>query len=302
MVHLMPDASLIATLTNSPFGPFTLREMISAGGIAEVYRGEHNDDHKSVAVKIMRSEMQADKYHRQSFDDEFAVLKGLKHPGLPGVRRQGEIKGRVCFAMDYFSGYPIHQVVRMDKPWDRVKAFYELVGIVAYLHGQRIIHADLKLENVILRPTGNVALVDFGNARKMETKSFFARLFGPKKDRVFGTPTYFAPELLKGKQPSYASDIYALGVCAFIMLSGEPPFEASSRTGRLTANLKDEAPTIRSRCTELPLRAAQTIDRCLDKEPSERPGDANTLLGLIKELQQVGSDTTRITRKKTVNV
>jgi serine/threonine protein kinase len=144
-------------------------------------------------------------------------------------------------------------------------------------------------------------LVDFGNARKMETKSFFARLFGPKKDRVFGTPTYFAPELLQGKQPSYASDMYALGVCAFIMLSGEPPFDASSRTGRLTANLKQEAPAIRSRCTELPLRAAQSIDRCLDKDPSERPGDANTLLGLIKELQQMSSDTTRIVRKKTVS-
>jgi len=297
MVRLMPDISL----TNASFGPYTLREQISAGGIAEVYRGEHNDDHKSVAIKVMRTEKQADKYHRQAFDDEFTVLKTLKHPGLPGVRRQGEIKGRACFAMDYFSGLPIHQVVSMEKPWDRVKAFYELVAIVAYLHGERLIHADVKLENVILRPTGNVALVDFGNARKCEAKGFFARLFGPKKDRVFGTPTYLAPELLKGKQPSYASDVYALGVCAFIMLSGEPPFDASSRTGRLKANLNSEAPAIRSRCTELPLRAAQAIDRCLDKEPSERPGDANTLLSLIKELQQLGSDTTRI-RRKTVNV
>jgi eukaryotic-like serine/threonine-protein kinase len=293
MVRLMPDISL----TNSSFGPYTLREQISAGGIAEVYRGEHNDDHKSVAIKVMRAEKQADKYHRQGFEDEFEFLKGIKHAGLPGARRQGEIKGRICFAMDYFSGFPVHQVVRMDKPWDRVKAFYELVSIVAYLHGERIIHADLKLENVILRPTGNVALVDFGNARKMETKSFFARLFGAKKDRVFGTPTYLAPELLKGKQPSYASDVYALGVCAFIMLSGEPPFDASSRTGRLKANLNNEAPSIRTRCVELPMRAAQSIDRCLDKEPSERPGDANTLLGLIKELQQAGSDTTRIPRK-----
>lgn len=292
MVHLMPDASL----SNASFGPYTLREQISAGGIAEVYRGEHNDDHKSVAIKIMRPEKQADKYHRQGFDDEYRILKDLKHSGLSGVRRQGEIKGRACFAMDYFSGLPIHQVVRMDQPWDRVKAFYDLVGIAAYLHGENIIHADLKLENVILRPTGNVALVDFGNARKLETKSFFARLFGPKKDRVFGTPTYLAPELMKGKQPSYASDVYALGVCAFIMLSGEPPFDASSRTGRLKANLNNDAPTIRSRCTELPLRAAQAIDRCLDKEPAERPGNATTLFGLIKELQQVSSDTARITR------
>jgi serine/threonine protein kinase len=293
MVRPMPDASL----TNASFGPYTLREQISAGGIAEVYRGEHNDDHKSVAVKVMRPEKQADKYHRQCFDEEFAYLKDLKHPGLPNARRQGEIKGRACFAMDFISGTPVHQVVRLDKPWDRVRAFHELVEIVGYLHGQRVIHADLKLENVILRPTGNVVLVDFGNARKVETKSFFARLFGAKKDRVFGTPTYLAPELLKGKQPSYASDVYALGVCAFIMLSGEPPFDASSRTGRLKANLNNEAPSIRTRCAELPLRAAQAIDRCLEKEPSERPGDASSLLGLIKELVAAGGETTRIPRK-----
>jgi serine/threonine-protein kinase len=289
----MPDASFV----NASFGPYTLRELISAGGIAEVYRAEHNDDHRSVAVKIMRPEKQSDKYHRSCFDEEFGFLKDLKHPALPAARRQGEIKGRACFAMDYFSGYPVHQIVRMDKPWDRVKAFYELVEAVAYLHGQNVIHADIKLENVILRPTGSIAVVDFGNARKVETKSFFARLFGTKKDRVFGTPTYLAPELLKGKQPSYSSDVYALGVCAFIMLSGEPPFDASSRTGRLKANLNNEAPAIRSRCAELPQRAAQAIDRCLEKDPSERPGDAGSLLGLIKEMNGASSDTTRIPRK-----
>jgi len=147
-----------------------------------------------------------------------------------------------------------------------------------------VVHADLKLENVILRPTGNLVLVDFGNAREMVTKSFFARIFSPSKSRVFGTPTYLAPELMKGEQPSYASDVYSLGVCAFVLLSGEPPFHANSRTGRLKANLKEEAPSIRSRCTELPGQAAVAIDRCLSKSPDERPASAESLLGMIKML------------------
>ena len=285
-------------LTNAAFGPYTLRELISAGGIAEVYRAEHNEDRKSVAVKVMRSEKQADKYHRSCFDDEYALLQQLKHPSLPSVRRQGEIKGRACFAMDYFSGQPMHKIIRMDQKWERVKAYHELVQVVAYVHNNRVVHADLKLENVILRPSGSVGLVDFGNARKQEEKGFFAKLFGAKKDRVFGTPTYFAPELLKGQQPSYASDVYALGVCAFIMFSGEPPFDASSRTGRLKANLTSIAPSIRSRCTELPSTAADAIDRCLDKDPKERPGDADSLLHLIKELVNVAGETTRLARKK----
>jgi serine/threonine-protein kinase len=200
--------------------------------------------------------------------------------------------------MDYITGEPLHLACKREKPWDRLSVFLELVQVVAYLHGEHVIHADLKLENVILRPTGNIVLVDFGNAREVVTKSFFARLFKPK-DRVFGTPTYLAPELMKGQQPSYASDVYSLAVCAFILLSGEPPFHANSRTGRLKANLNNEAPSIRSRCTELPQSAANAIDRCLSKEPGERPADASSLLGQLKELAPATNvSTTRFVRAK----
>ena len=65
---------------------------------------------------------------------------------------------------------------------------------------EKVVHADLKLENVLLRPTGRIALVDFGNAKRAETQSFFGKLFGKKEERVFGTPTYLAPELMKGKE------------------------------------------------------------------------------------------------------
>lgn len=294
----MSDPVVNNSLINASFGPYMLRELISAGGIAEVYRAEHSDDRKVVAVKVMRPEKQLDKYHRQCFQDEFAFLKELKYPGIPVGRRQGDIKGRDSFAMDYFSGYPVHQMASMDKAWDRIGAFYALVEIISYLHTQDVIHADLKLENVILRSTGGVAVVDFGNARRAAAKGFLARLFGGKNERVFGTPTYLAPELVKGKAPSKESDVYALGICAFIMLSGEPPFNASSRTGRIKANLEEEPPLIRTRCTELPLRAAQAIDRCLNKEPSERPSDAGSLFGMIKELSDMAGETTRIPRKK----
>jgi len=288
----MPDP-----LINASFGPFILREQISAGGIAEVYRAQHSDDQRSVAVKVMRADKQQDKYHLKCFRDEFAFLQKLQHACLPKGRREGEVKGRACFAMDYISGDPLHAACKRDQAWNRLAAFLELVQVVSYLHGEHVIHADLKLENVILRPTGNIALVDFGNAREVVTQSFFARLFKGSKDRVFGTPTYLAPELMKGQQPSYASDVYSLAVCAFILLSGEPPFHANSRTGRLKANLNDDAPSIRSRCTELPQSAANAIDRCLHKEPSERPADATSLFGQLKELAPAKNvSTTRFVR------
>ena len=291
----MPDSSLVS----ATFGPWTLREMVSAGGIAEVYRGEHTNDGRQVAIKVMRSEKQKEKYHHQAFLREFEYLTALKHPALASARRQGEIKGRACFAMDYFSGLPLHQVIATKQPFDRLSALSELVQVAAYLHGEHVVHADFKLENIMLRPTGRIALVDFGNAKRIETQSFFGKLFASKQaERVFGTPTYLAPELMKGKLPSYSSDVYALGVCAFIILSGEPPFDASGRTGRLKANLNNAPPTIRSRCPELPLRVAQAIDRSLDKDPLVRPSDADSLWSQLKELATVDSDTARIARTK----
>jgi serine/threonine protein kinase len=275
----MPDAFI-----NAAFGPYLLREMISAGGIAEVYRATHQEDQRPVAVKMMRPEMQKDKDHLTCFKDEFEFLKRLSHEALPAARRFGEIRGRASFAMDYIAGEPLHVVIKKETPFNRIATFLELVEVVAYVHSQNIVHADLKLENIIMRPNHDLALVDFGNARAMIARSFLARLFSPAKTRVFGTPTYLAPELMKGAQPSYASDVYSLGVCAFVLLSGEPPFHANSRTGRLKANLKSEAPAIRSRCTELPQQAADAIDRCLSKVPEERPATAESLLSLVKIL------------------
>lgn len=275
----MPDAFI-----NAAFGPYLLREMISAGGIAEVYRATHQEDQREVAVKMMRPEMQKDKNHLTCFKDEFGYLQRLSHEALPAARRFGEIRGRASFAMDYIAGEPLHVVMKKEARFNRVATFLELVEVVAYVHSQHLVHADLKLENLIMRPNGNLALVDFGNAREMIARGFLARLFSPAKSRVFGTPTYLAPELMKGAQPSYASDVYSLGVCAFVLLSGEPPFHANSRTGRLKANLKSEAPAIRSRCTELPQQAADAIDRCLSKVPDERPATAESLLSLIKIL------------------
>src|SRR5580658_4953947 len=103
----MPDAFI-----NAAFGPYLLREMISGGGIAEVYRATHQEDQRSVAVKMMRPEMQQDKGHLTCFKDEFAFLQRLSHEALPVARRFGEIRGRAAFAMDLIPGEPLHVVIK----------------------------------------------------------------------------------------------------------------------------------------------------------------------------------------------
>lgn len=264
-------------LTNVAVGPYIIRDLISAGGVAEVYRAQHQETHREYAAKIIRPERQAEKHHLKNFKEEFELLQQLDHPCIPKSRRFEDVKGRACMILDFVPGMPLHRVKEENKPFDAQSAFLGLVEIVAYLHEQGVVHNDLKLENVILRPDGKVALVDFGNARQQQKKGIFGRLFA-RKEPTFGTPTYLAPELICGEgDPSFRSDNYSLGVCCFVLLTGEPPFTYDRKSARLRAAVNQVAPSLASRRTGLAPSFVKLIDACLAKDPNLRPEDATRL-------------------------
>ena len=279
------------SLANAAIGPFVIRELISAGGIAEVYRAQHRDDAKSYAVKVMRPERQAEKQHLKAFHDEFALLQRLDHPGIPKARRLDEVKGRVCMVLDHVPGKTMY-ALRIEKAaFDAVDVFRQLVAIAAYLHGEEIVHNDLKLENVILRPDGVINLVDFGNAREHIKPGLLGRLLR-KRVPVFGTPTYLAPELIADEaSPTPRSDCYSLGVCCFILLSGEPPFIFDRKSARLRAAVNEQAPSLRSRVPSVPLSFSRLIDNCLAKNPAQRPVDAGTLGAALRVIAKANEST-----------
>src|SRR5258708_6078668 len=113
-VGLMSDPAII----NASLGPYVVRELISAGGVAEVYRVQHREDGRNHAAKIMRPERQAEKQHLKAFADEFALLEKLDHPRTPGGRRFGEIKGRATMIIDYFPGQTLHATTEAGTRFD----------------------------------------------------------------------------------------------------------------------------------------------------------------------------------------
>ncbi|MBA3687041.1 MAG: serine/threonine protein kinase [Planctomycetes bacterium] len=282
-------------LLNAMVGPYVLREMISAGGIAEVYRAQHREDGRSYAVKVIRPERQADKLHAKAFREEFALLQRLAHPSIPKARRFDTVAGRACMVMDLIPGTTIHQMRADRASFDALEAFTKLTASVAYLHANDVVHNDLKLENVILRPDGSIGLVDFGNARVINRTGLFHRLL-KRRPPVFGTPTYIAPELIAGEgRPTCQSDLYSLGVCCFIMLTGLPPFTHDRKSGRLRAAVSETAPSIRSRVPSLSPAFARLIDLCLAKDPTQRLDNAGHLQHAIKaSLKSAGSGTAGI--------
>jgi serine/threonine protein kinase len=275
----------LGSLTNASFGPYVLRELVGAGGIAEVYRAQHREDGASqLAVKVMRIDRHLDNHHVKSFKAEFELLSRLSYDGVPKALRIGEINGRLAIAMQYFSGKPLHVLKGSIESLDVEAIFLRFTEIVGYLHSQRIVHNDLKLENVILQEDSSIGLVDFGNAREISL-GLLGKLFR-KKERVFATPSYVAPEVIAGEAPNFRSDLYAIGVCCFMLLTGDAPFDNTRKSDRLRATMTSKAPSIGERSPGLTQAFVRLIDSCLVKDPEQRPRDAGQLHAQLQAISK----------------
>ncbi len=281
---------MTSVFTNATVGPYILRELISAGGVAEVFKAQHRDGAGEYAVKVMRPERMIEKHHLKAFKAEYELLARLDHPGIPKGRRYDAVRERPCIVMNFVPGRPLHLLIDDRTLLPAQDIFLKLVEIVAYLHSEGIVHNDLKLENILLRPDGRVSLVDFGNARLTQKRGLLSRLF-KSREPIFGTPTYLAPELIASESdPSFRSDLYSLGVCCFILFTGEPPFVYDRTSARLRATVNQVPPSLASRRTGLSSSFVKLIDACLAKDPAHRPEDAQRLLHACKLASKAASE------------
>ncbi len=282
---------MASSVINLRVGPYVVRELIGSGGTAEVYRADHDQggvDDKSFAVKVMRPERAADPMHVKNFKQEYATLKELNLVGVPKVYFEGMLGNRPAFVMELVKGDPLSNLVGRDPYLPGSKLLIDLCEIVDYLHRHDLVHNDLKLENAILQGDGRLVLIDFGNVRPAKV-GVLQKLFYRRPETIFGTSTYLSPELIQGDRPTPASDVYALGVCTYFLLSGKPPFLASSQTSRIRKHATEIPPSIADRVQDLPDAAVDVIDRTLAKDPKERP-TAEEMLVVAKLVQRHQQD------------
>ncbi|MHC5068041.1 MAG: serine/threonine-protein kinase [Planctomycetota bacterium] len=262
---------------------YRLVELISRGGVAEVYRAvDPADVTRQVAVKVMLRGRLDDRDLVRAFGAEYDLLEELDDRSVPKVHHHGEINGRPAFVMDYIPGRTLFQMQDGGLPVDPLAAFHAVVKVVAYLHGQRVIHNDLKLENIIVQPNGLLCLVDFGNARRNRVSTAFMQAFKRRRNSVFGTPSCIAPELLRGGKPTYASDCYSLGVIAHYLLASSPPYTEAQVQQRLRGIDIGIAPSLAVRCPAAPGSLVRVVDSCLHADPDRRPEDAGVLRRYLK--------------------
>ncbi|HSR95880.1 MAG TPA: protein kinase, partial [Kofleriaceae bacterium] len=250
---------------------FKLTACIGIGGSGAVYRADQIALGRTVAVKILNEELSADARMIKRFRDEAMSASRLNHPNCVSIIDYGQAPdGLLYLAMEYVKGPTLTQLLVTQNPIavDRVIdiVMQSLAGIEeAHLAG--VVHADLKADNIILdqRRAGIdvVKIVDFGIARLVTG----AR----DEDRsISGTPEYMAPEVISGAPPSFASDVYAVGIILYELLAYKTPFFAGSTTEILANHLKAIVPSLSARREQVPKELDGIVSKALAKHPNDR--------------------------------
>jgi serine/threonine-protein kinase len=230
-----------------------------------------------VAVKLLKETAARDASAVDGLRREADMLQEIAIKGVPRAILHGAANGRPALVMDLVRGQSIHRLISQSVMFDKVTALVEMIKLVGSLHAAGILHNDLKPENFLLGNDGHVYLVDFGNASKASEKLGLLGKFFKRRKVISGTPAYMAPELVRGGQPTYRTDVYALGACSHFVLTGRPLIEGSGATSKLRKVVGDKKGSISERIARLPRDLTVIIDRACSSDPDARPFDATAM-------------------------
>ena len=262
-------------------GRFRVAELIGSGGMATVYRAEHDVMHRQVALKLLHRDLLADLKIMARFQIEARAACRVVHPNVTGVYDFGHSEeGLPYLVMEYVEGPTLAAVLEREGPLGPARALAVLVQVaegMAAAHEAAVIHRDLKPNNIVLQDGDRVKILDFGLAKIISPDA------PPSLSTVgstFGTPEYMSPEQISGDRVDHRTDIYSFGVLAYQLLAGRLPFSGALMEV-LTAHLDEPPPPLDG---SIPPRAAELVLDCLRKRAADRPGRAAELAAALRQI------------------
>ncbi len=264
---------------------YEVEAVLGKGGMGVVFKAKHLKLNRTVALKMLLSGGFAGREERLRFQREAEAVAGLRHPNIVQVFDVGDFDGRPYFTMEFVEGGTLAELLAgTPQPARQAAARVEtLARAIQAAHDGGIVHRDLKPANVLLTADGTAKITDFGLARRLQSDELLT-FTGAR----VGTPSYMAPEQAAGKPSAVgpATDVYALGVILYEMLTGRPPFRAESplETERQVIAVEPAAP---SRLNARVPRDLETIClKCLQKDPRRRYGTAADLADDLGRFQR----------------
>jgi eukaryotic-like serine/threonine-protein kinase len=255
------------------FSHYSIVERLGEGGMGVVYRARDLTLHRDVALKFLNIDILDDRLAHEKILQEARAISALNHPNICTIYEVGEAEGRPYLAMEYLEGHLLSQEITSGglSPEVLVRYGIQLADALGHAHERSIVHRDFKPGNVIVTSSGRVKVLDFGLSQRMETKvsedTTQSEAARGAQHPLTGTLPYAAPELLRGQEADARSDIWALGVVLYELAAGRRPFRGGTLYELSWAILR-EAPSPVS--PPLPSVLQSVIDKCLDKDPSQR--------------------------------
>ncbi len=234
----------MADLIGQIVGPYQITERLGRGGMAEVYKAFHKDLEVYRAIKFIRPELGMSEDFRTRFLKEAQGVARLQHPNIIGIHDFGASEDRYYMVMELVEGRSLKEILKNDGQMsiDRSVALVKSVaGALAYAHDAGLIHRDIKPDNIMVDSRGRPVLMDFGIAKLITSDAKITQT-----GHLIGTPAYMAPEQSRALEVGPATDIYALSVVLFEMLTGHTPFEADTPMAVVLKSLSDPMPMPRS--------------------------------------------------------
>jgi eukaryotic-like serine/threonine-protein kinase len=268
---------------------FRIISVIARGGMGRVYRAEQVPLGRLVAIKTLDPRGHGgdnDPQFQQRFFLEASVASKLQHPNTVTVFDYGRTSDGVYFiAMELVEGRSLFHVIRDDAPLQPARVIHVALQIARSLreaHRLDVIHRDLKPGNVLLTHHGDeedfVKVLDFGLVKHVESE---AEQELTKAGLFMGSPKYMSPEQIRGERVDARSDIYALGVVMYEMITGRVPFERDNTVKVLMAHMHEQVPPITT--PDVPQPLVELVMRCLDKRPDGRPASMDEVILRLKQ-------------------
>jgi serine/threonine-protein kinase len=262
------------------FEYFRIEDFVIRTSMTTIYRATDLRTGQLVAIKIPHPELECDPSFYSRFQREIAIGKKLQHPGVVQMFDSSDM-GQLCIVMEWIDGRFLREILSREGRLSIERATRIAIGIceaLEYIHSQGVVHRDLKPENIMIGEGDAIKLIDFG----ISAAEGMRRLTFSKLSNALGTPDYISPEQIKRKRVDGRSDLYALGVILFEMLTAHTPFDGPNPFAVMNDRLVNDPPSARELNPEISVQMQEIMNRAMEREPENRFANAREFAAALE--------------------